>query len=117
MKWTLVPTTQWERAQKWYDKKRPKELCAVLHNLGRYLDLLNSFPNSMSIGAGFIHTEQAGVIAIDQSGGGKNLQETRLYVYADDTTRKVYLVTIGNKQTQRNDVLISKAFAEHIKNA
>lgn len=117
MNWAIIPTTQWVKDRKWYDKKRPKELAAVLHNLKRYLDLLHSRPNSLSVSVGFMHTEQAGVIAIDQSGGGKNLQETRLYIYADDTTRKVYLITIGNKQEQHDDVQMSRIFAEEVKKA
>lgn len=115
MEWQIVPTTQWEKDKKWYEKKRPNELAAVIQNLGQYLKYLRQFPNSKAFMAGFMHTEQAGVIALDQSGGGKGLEETRLYVYADDGSRSVYIITVGNKDSQSSDVLMAKEFVEQLR--
>ncbi len=64
-----------------------------------------------------MHTEQAGVLAIDQKGGGANLQETRLYTYADDDTKTVYLIAIGDKDAQHADVEYSKNFVKTMRNA
>ena len=64
--------------------------------------------------AGFIHTEGKGVIAIDQSAGGGNLEETRLYLFARDSTKTVHLITIGNKKHQARDVAISHGFVEDL---
>lgn len=113
--WQITPTTQWDKDKKWYAKKRPTELAAVLRNLDRYVRLLNISANSKASLVGFMHTEQAGVIAIDESGGGKSLEATRMYVYADDDTKMVYLITIGNKSEQPSDVQFSKEFVEFVR--
>ena len=68
--WQFEPTTQFERDKKWYEKKRPAEFAAVMHNLKRYLNQLEAAPNSRSILAGYLHHEPYGVVAIDQKGGG-----------------------------------------------
>ena len=56
-----------------------------------------------------------GILAIDQKGGGANLQETRLYIYADDVAQIVYLIAIGDKATQDSDVEYSKNFVRQIR--
>jgi hypothetical protein len=113
--WQLEPTTQWERDKKWYDKKRPQELAAVLHNLGRYLTQLNTAPNPRAFTAGYIHPEPLGVVAIDQRGGGANLQETRLYVFPDEAQELLHIITIGNKDEQEADIQFCREFVELIK--
>jgi hypothetical protein len=110
--WSIATTTRWEHDQKWYAKKRPNELAAALRNLERYLAFLSKVPNSKVLQAGFIHPEPADVVAIDQSAGGGNLEETRLYVYPDDSEKIVYLITIGNKAEQSADIQCSKGFVE-----
>jgi hypothetical protein len=61
---------------------------------------------------GFIHDEPDGIKAIDQKGGGQKmkLQQTRLYVYPDITNRILYLLTIGDKGTQRDDINLCREF-------
>jgi hypothetical protein len=110
--WHIEPSTQMEKDQKWYDKKHPNELAAVMRNLQRYLSLLNVSKNSKVVEGGYLHKEPGGVIAIDQKGFSGNLQETRLYTYAVDETKTVHLITMGNKDTQHSDVEYSKAFAK-----
>ena len=114
--WQIEPSTQWEKGLRYYEKKHPDELAAVLNNLNRYMSLLKTAPNSRSIQAGFLHGEPGGVVAIDQKGGGGNLQETRLYTVAVDSQQIVHLITIGNKADQPSDVSYSKAFAESLVN-
>ncbi len=115
--WRIEPTSEWEKDQKWYAKKRPNELAAVLRNLDRFLGLLNCVPNSKAISAGFLHGEPCGAVAIDQKGGGAHLRETRLYVYADDTKKIVYLITIGDKSShsQGADIALVKGFVDSLK--
>jgi hypothetical protein len=108
--WALEPSTQWEKDQKWYDKKRPNELAAVLRNLQRYLALLNVSKNSKCVEAGYLHKEPGGVLAIDQRGFSGNLQETRLYTFAIDATKIVHLITIGDKDAQHSDIEYCKDF-------
>lgn len=110
--WTVVATEQWLKDAKRYEKKHPRELEAVLNNLGRYLCLLKIVPNAKAALAGYLHPEPAGVVAIDQKGGGGSLQETRAYTYADEAEKVLYLITIGNKDSQSNDVKLGKQFVE-----
>jgi putative component of toxin-antitoxin plasmid stabilization module len=65
--------------------------------------------------AGYLHTESMGILAIDQKGGGVNLQETRMYIYADDASQVVYLIAIGDKSTQNSDVEYSKDFVRQLR--
>lgn len=108
--WSIAPTTQWEKDRKFYDKKHSRELDAVLNNLNRYLPLLNCAPNAKSVVAGYLHPEPGGVVAIDQKAGGPNLQETRMYTYPDEAEKVLYLITIGNKNEQHDDIQFSKGF-------
>jgi len=110
--WTIETTAQWEKDQKWYDKKRPNELAAVLRNLKRYVTLLNCCKNSKCAEAGYLHKEPSDVVAIDQKGGGGNLEETRLYTYAVDRGHILYLITIGNKEYQHSDIEYCKQFVQ-----
>jgi hypothetical protein len=112
--WTLEPTTQWQRDQKWYEKKHPDELAAVKSNLSRYFKFLCIALNSKLVQAGYIHGEGMGIYAIDQKAGGSNLAETRLYVYPHDETKILYIITIGNKSKQSEDIKFCKEFVKNI---
>lgn len=113
--WSIAFSTQWPRDVKFYEKKRKAELVAVLANLTqRYIPMLNAAPNSKAVEAGYLHHEPMGVVAIDQKGGGGNLQETRLYTYAEDATRTLWVITIGNKDEQSEDIKTSKRFVENL---
>ena len=113
--WELEPTDLFVKLEAWYRKKRPAELAAVLRNLDRYVDLLNAAPNSKAVQAGFLHREPAGVIAVDQKGGGANLAETRLYTLADDSAKVLHLIVIGDKGSQAKDIHASREFAQQLK--
>ena len=108
--WTLQPTDRWDKDQRHYVKKHPAELAAVLRNLERYLALLGVSKNPRAVYAGYLHPEGGGVLAVDQKGGGGNLQETRLYTFACEERHIVYLITIGNKDTQAADIRLSRRF-------
>jgi len=90
-------------------------MSAVLRNLERYLSQLKNAPNSQVVAAGFLHKEPMGIRAIDQKGRGRNLQETRLCTYADDAKQVVYLITMGNKDTQADDIALSKEFVNELR--
>lgn len=57
-----------------------------------------------------MHKEERGVVALDQRGPKGSLQEMRLYTYADEQKKILYLITIGNKKTQQADIQVSNAF-------
>jgi len=115
--WQIEPTTGWERDHKHYARKRPNELAAVLRNLDRYMKFLAVSKNSKGLQAGYLHHEPGGVVAVDQKGGGANLQETRLYTYADDNAKTVYLIAMGDKDTQHADIEYCKQFVKTLRNA
>lgn len=110
--WRIEHTDLFDHLEGKYQKKRPQELAAVYNNLDRYITLLNSSPNAGSAQSGYLHSEAGRVVAIDQRGtkGADKLEETRLYTFADDGEKIVYLITIGNKSSQASDVKISKEF-------
>ena len=117
--WTLQNLEDFDRQSKWYEKKHSNELAAVRNNLKTFFDGLcigGKIPNLMAAHR-FLHREQAGVIAIDQKGGPKNLAQTRLYVYPDETTKTLYLITIGDKNNQPDDVQFSKEFVLSLREA
>jgi hypothetical protein len=62
--WSMVPTDLFERQLKYFEKKRPLQLRAVLRNLARYKEMLDSQPISRLIQANFIHHEKHGLIAL-----------------------------------------------------
>jgi len=102
--WVLLPHLAYLRDLRWYAKKRPAELAAVIRNLDRYMALLTRSPSARSVHAGFIHPEPHGMIAVDQRGGAGRLQETRLYCYAHSGSRTVHLLGIGDKSSQSADL-------------
>lgn len=110
--WSIEPILLWAKEYARFEKKYPQEAAGALTNLERFVSMLNSAPNSKAIQSGFLHTEGKGVLAIDQRGQGKNLRETRLYVYADDESKTVYLITIGNKKTQTKDIALAHDFVD-----
>jgi hypothetical protein len=102
--WVLHPTEVYLREQRWYAKKRPAELAAVLRNLERFMTLLTRSRSARSVQAGFLHPEPHGMVALDQRGGAGRLQETRLYCYAHEASRTVHLLGIGAKSDQAADL-------------
>lgn len=105
--WHIHPSPEFRRTAHTFEKKHPDELAATLANLQhRYLPRLNHAQHPSLVQAGCLHREGHGVIAIDQSGQGRNLGETRLYVYPDDTTRTLHLLLIGDKSSQKRDLRI-----------
>ena len=66
-------------------------------NLRQYFEALQRCSDPGFIKFGFIHKEPKGIKAIDQRGSGRNLQQTRLYIYPDLDNKILHLITIGNK--------------------
>jgi hypothetical protein len=102
--WSVHPHPGYLRDQRWYAKKHPRELAAVMRNLERYLNLLTLAPDPRALQAGFIHPEKHGMIALDQRGGDGHLQPTRLYCFAQVRTQRVHLLGLGDKSGQPADL-------------
>ena len=116
--WTLEPTDEYARRFRKYekDKKRRRELAAVLHNLDRYVAALNAGVKPLQLlGAGFVHDERQGVVAMGEEGGGKGLAATRLYVYPDTESQVLHLLSLGDKNTQAEDVKTCHRFVAQLR--
>ena len=106
--WTIEqPIDDLDKMSKPLVKKYRRELKNLLVNLQIYLDALNAGATPVQIQRGFIHQEPHGVLAIDQRGEGKGLKEFRLYIYPDPGQQKLYLLALGDKNTQKSDIGLS----------
>lgn len=106
MIWTIQTTEKFENQKNRWPKKHKRELAAVMSNLEK---VFLAFRDGAKIEAvrtfGFIHSEPAGVLAIDQKGGhGQGLKEVRLYVYPDTETKVLYVIILGDKKSQKADI-------------
>jgi hypothetical protein len=108
--WSLVKTDEYAKRHKRFEKKRPRELAAVLDNLDTFLTTLNAGAKPHQVHMGCIHPEPHGVLALDQKGGGKNLAQTRLYIYPDPEEQVILVITLGDKDTQSDDIELCSEF-------
>lgn len=113
--WQIEPTAKFRSKFNRYKKKHPNEVKAALNNLDTYLHTLNAVDNPLLVKGGWIHPEPKGVIAIDQKGGKGKLRQTRLYLYAEPENKVVHLLTIGDKNTQKNDIKDCATFVKQIR--
>lgn len=110
----LEPTEEYVKRQKKWPKKHHRELVAMLHNLDTVQQTLKSGLPPSRLCFGFLHHEPLNIKAVDQKGGGAGLKECRLYFFADESTRILHLVTIGDKSTQSEDISNCKHFVESL---
>ena len=113
--WYIEALDTYERAHKQYEKKYSNELTAVLDNLDRYFKIISQGVHPQFIVAGYIHSEPKGVKALDQKGGKGNLKQTRLYIYPDVDAKKLFLITIGDKGSQKEDIRMCSNFVVKLK--
>jgi hypothetical protein len=99
--WTLRPTETYETRFKQAHKQYPRELASALVNLTTYHRALCSGMNPLNASFRFLHPEASGAYAIDQRGGSGKLAQLRLYIFPDVRTKTLWLLTIGDKNTQR----------------
>lgn len=112
-RWKYQPVDGFRGRLERVRKDYPKETKAVFVNLDRFLGLLNQGVLPREIKAGFIHHERKGVVAIDQSGCDGSAAQVRLYIHSRDFT--VYLITIGDKASQKNDIRTSQKFVSDLR--
>jgi hypothetical protein len=109
--WRLKMTKRWQDAERAYVDT--KEFAAVMYNLERYKSLLAVSP-AKAIEQDYLSHEEYGIIAITEAGVNEGCEPTRMYTYADDSTRQLYLLALG-KATQRNsDMEYSKRIVSSI---
>ena len=115
--WSIERTDKFVTRFRRFQKKHPNETLAVLNNLDTYTRTLNDGVKPSLIKAGFIHPEPQGVVAIDQRGAKGRLRQTRLYIYAYEHDQVVYLITIGDKNTQKQDLKDCRKFVDDLRKA
>ena len=91
-----------------YRKRHPSEVASCLVNLGLVLDRLNFGIPFQSVEYGFLRSEGEGIYRIGQT-GIPHAKETRLYIYVHIVGSKIYTLTIGDKDTQQDDINRCKA--------
>jgi hypothetical protein len=111
--WEIRITDEYERRKKQFAKKHPRELQAVLGNLDTYHKTLSNGIKPKQAVFGFIHAEPFDVVAVTEK-GGPALAATRLYTYPDITRNTLYLITLGDKKSQPDDIKVCKDFVARL---
>ena len=101
--WTLSEDLAERSRFKEYNRKHPREYAACFANLSTVLDLLRQFRAVKGFQVGFLRSEGQGVYRIGQT-GVKHARETRLYVHIDEAVYVVRVLTIGDKDSQSDDI-------------
>ena len=114
-RWILEESAFFAGKFRRYRKKHPNETAAVLNNLDTYVRTLDLGVRPALIQGGFIHREPQGVVAIDQRGGAGKLRQTRLYIYAYAKETLLYLITIGDKNSQKQDLKLCRKFMNDLR--
>lgn len=110
--WQLVPTEEFGRRLRRHVKKHPREAKFTLDNLDTFKRTLDAGTHSQQIRLTYVHPEPGGVLAITERGAGKNAIPLRLYVYPDNESRILHLLTLGDKASQHEDILSCKAWVK-----
>ena len=112
--WKMVRTDLFDRRVTDYNKNHKSQLKAVLANLERYVEYLEAAPFARLISANFIHPEGRGLVALTEKGYKPKQPPTRLYAYAQQDSRTLCLITIGNKHSQKQDIKDCYRFIESL---
>ena len=112
--WTVHDDLAERSRFKEYNRKHPREYAACFANLSQLVALLRQFGGIKGFQVGFLRSEGQGVYRIGQT-GVKHARETRLYVHIDETARVVRVLTIGDKDSQSDDIRRCHAVARTLK--
>lgn len=113
--WSLNPQHDYVSHLKKWQKKYKRELKAVHGHLDTFLKALQEGQNPKNTKFGFIHPEPEGVLAIDQRGAGPHTLETRLYIYPDEESKCLFVITIGDKDSQERDLATCRSFVRELR--
>jgi len=113
--WRILKTGEFERRYKRYDKKKRQQLLAVTNNLARFVTLLNAGRKPKPLAYGFLRDEGLGILRISEAGSAARVAATRLYVYPDAEREDLYLLTIGDKNSQSDDIESCKRFVKKLR--
>ena len=112
--WTVSDDLAERSRFKEYNRKHPREYAACFSNLSQLVTLLQQFGGIKYFQVGFVRSEGHGVYRIGQT-GVKHARETRLYVHVDEAIRAVHVLSIGDKDSQADDIRRCHAVARRLK--
>lgn len=91
-----------------------REYASLFANFQKIFDLLRSGNKIGGFHVGFFRSEGEGVFRIGQT-GVPSAKESRLYLYPDSETKIIFVLTIGTKDSQTDDINEAKEAARRIK--
>jgi hypothetical protein len=91
-----------------FNKKHGREFDSLFINLNKILGVLKSGHKIGSFQIGFFRSEGDGLYRIGQT-SVRSAKESRLYVYPDQQTQTMYILSIGVKESQSQDINDAKA--------
>src|ERR1700720_4508913 len=86
-----------------FAKNHDREYDSLFVNLQRVVDILNSGHKLGSFQVGYFRSESDGVYRIGQTSVA-GAKESRLYIWANAVTRTIYVLGIGDKDSQQGDI-------------
>jgi len=107
--WTIDISHASPRAFEDYEKRHRREFDACFNNLDKIIKFLNAGLKMGGFQVGFLRSEGRGLYRVGQT-GVPGARATRLYVYPDVHHAVMYILGIGDKDTQHKDIA-----AAHIK--
>lgn len=113
--WNLLTSPFFDGRLKRVNKNHPAETKAMLENLDKYLKALNEGANPINISAGWIHNEPEGIKALDQKGTKGKPAQTRLYIFPQESIKRLHVITVGDKNTQKTDIQDSRDYIRPLK--
>ncbi len=121
--WELEKAEGFENCYKKFSKKHGAEANAVMANLETFHCVLNETNNvQRAKQQNFVRKEPDGIIALDSRGAprekrGTKLKVTRLYIYAIEVNSTLYLLRIGDKDSQAQDLKTCKNMVKKLRGA
>jgi len=94
--------------------KRPREYQSLFANLDKINQLLDSGNKFGSFQVGFFRSEGGDIYRIGQT-GVPSAKESRLYVFPDQEARIMYVLKIGIKDGQQDDINEAKDMVKKIR--
>ncbi len=109
--WNPFETADFIKLKRTFSRKRPQELAAALDNLGVYGRALEMGANPVNVQIGnCLHPEGCDVYAVDQKSNNSKFKykrkpvQLRLYFHPESETETLFLLRIGEKDTQDDDI-------------
>ena len=97
-----------------FRKNHPEEYNSCFTNLDKVKSLLDSGHKLKEFQIGFFRSEGGNLYRVGQS-GVVAAKESRLYVYPSEAEQKIYILQIGTKETQQQDIKKAKQLIKNIK--